>query len=296
MADGAVEEESFSTPPCARPLLQWGSFDLGEGACGATDQGRSRRDQEDAFAYASTENGRTRVFVVADGHGGSAVATLLRDQYAADALARIRAGSSAEAAVVDTAFDMQSICVAEGMPSGACAVIMVLEGAEGGRRGVIGVVGDCAAFGLTRGGACVRLTRDQTPETEHDRLEALGAWFGFGRVNGILAVGNAFGDIHMCRRNVVDHDGAVAVELTSEPLLYAPPTLVSFDAAEYQCVALVSDGCTAAEKYTPEGATEAIVGAIAAAADGAALLEACKVFGELSGDNATVVRVAFAQP
>ena len=61
---------------------------------------------------------------------------------------------------------------------------------------IVANVGDSRAV-LSRGGVAFSLSKDQTAtrEDEQARIEAAGGWVNKGRLNGVLAVSRAFGDV-----------------------------------------------------------------------------------------------------
>ena len=77
--------------------------------------------------------------------------------------------------------------------AGSTAVFVVVRRS----RLYVANVGDSRATLCTGDGLAVDLTRDQKPTNEHERerIEGAGGWIANGRVNGVLAVSRAFGDI-----------------------------------------------------------------------------------------------------
>ena len=63
-------------------------------------------------------------------------------------------------------------------------------------RVAVGNLGDCRAV-VSRAGAARALSADHKPtlEVEKNRIEAAGGWIGSKRINGVIAVSRAFGDI-----------------------------------------------------------------------------------------------------
>ena len=63
-------------------------------------------------------------------------------------------------------------------------------------RVAVGNLGDCRAV-VSRAGRALALSADHKPtlEVEKNRIEAAGGWIGSKRINGVIAVSRAFGDI-----------------------------------------------------------------------------------------------------
>ena len=83
--------------------------------------------------------------------------------------------------------------------SGSTAVVCVVVGptpASSLSTLYVANVGDSRAV-LSRGGVAISLTTDQlaTRDDEKARIEAAGGWVHNGRLNGVLAVSRAFGDV-----------------------------------------------------------------------------------------------------
>lgn len=138
------------------------------------------------------------LFVILDGHGGSATSELLTQMLPpAVAKALARPGASAQAALAEACRDVETRLpdpVADESCSGSTACIVLLTNGDTPRV-VCANVGDSRAV-LFRRGLPVPLSTDHkvSEPRERARILAAGGSITNNRLNGVLSVSRAFGD------------------------------------------------------------------------------------------------------
>ncbi|EQC35853.1 CAMKK/CAMKK-META protein kinase [Saprolegnia diclina VS20] len=153
-------------------------------------------------------------YAVYDGHNGDETALVLQKELHMKILDRL-ATSSPEDAMLDGCRVMDEELLAKDNAkiagftrdgnaarpapisfSGSAAIMALLLNVEDGLQLVIGHVGDCRAV-LCRGPEALSLTVDHKASNaiEKERIEKAGGFVHNGRLDGILAISRAFGDL-----------------------------------------------------------------------------------------------------
>ncbi|KAH8953255.1 hypothetical protein BDL97_08G014700 [Sphagnum fallax] len=247
-------------------------------------QGTGRRLMEDTYSIAVDPKGVDPAFFgVYDGHGGNAVAEMLKTNMWPVYKKKL-AGPDLVKATTAAYLELDQLSLAQpkglfgamrerglgGSKCGATAATVVLLPRQGEKQVLVAAnVGDARVV-LCRGGQAVQLTVDHKPdvEAERKRIEAKnptpkkplvvnveGTW----RVGGLLALSRAFGDVYLKDWSDNKVDGARGgFGLTAEPYVTVE-TLTPED----QLIILGTDGlwelgnqqvvdiCLAAGETTP---------------------------------------------
>lgn len=144
-------------------------------------------------------------FGVYDGHGGRlAVDAIKKHLHAIFGKRLLETPDNVEDAFRTSFLEMDNVITDAGIVvSGATVVVCYLRGDENGKRVLYTAnAGDSRAV-VSAGSDAFQLSKDHKPTSEEEqmRIQSVGGWVanvkGLHRVNGILAVSRALGDIDM---------------------------------------------------------------------------------------------------
>lgn len=210
---------------------------------GAAVQGTGRPTMEDTYSIViGSKRTDPSFFGVFDGHGGIAVAEMLKKDFWSSYKTRL-SGSDPIRSTIAAYLEFDSLTLAQpkgffgalrerGIGGSRCgstaATAALLPSADGKQKLVAANIGDARVV-LSRGGKAVQLSFDHKPnvEAERKRIEAKnptpkkplvvnvdGTW----RVGGLLALSRAFGDVYLKDWSDGKIDGARGgFGLTAEP-------------------------------------------------------------------------------
>ncbi|KAL2612680.1 hypothetical protein R1flu_024372 [Riccia fluitans] len=206
-------------------------------------KGTGRPTMEDTFSAIVDPSGKEPSFFgVFDGHGGIAVADLLKTDFWPIYKRQLR-GSNLVKATESAYLEMDQLTLAQpkgflgalrergvgGSKCGATAAALVLKPSKDGQETIIASnVGDARVV-LSRGRRALQMTFDHKPDVEEERkriekrnptpkkplvVNVDGTW----RVGGLLALSRAFGDVYLKDWSDGKVDGARGgFGLTAEP-------------------------------------------------------------------------------
>ncbi|BBN16012.1 protein MpPP2C_N [Marchantia polymorpha subsp. ruderalis] len=248
-------------------------------------KGTGRPNMEDTLSIVVDPKGKEPAFFgVFDGHGGIAVADLLKTGFWPVYKNQL-SGSDPVRATESAYYEFDQLTLAQpkglfggmrergvgGSRCGATAATVVLKQSEDGQQKIIAAnVGDARVV-LARGGNAIQLTFDHKPDVEEERkriekknpvpkkplvVNVDGTW----RVGGLLALSRAFGDVYLKDWTDGKLDGARGgFGLTAEPHVTVKTLL-----PEDELIILATDGlwekisnqevvdfCTSAGKEQP---------------------------------------------
>lgn len=163
---------------------------------------RYRRTMEDEHIAEDRfgDDATAGYFGVYDGHGGRQVVERVKAQLHLIFKEQLEQCSSVEEAWTKSYQLMDKVIADEKiMFSGTTAATVFVRKEKDGRRVAYAANAGDARIVLVKGGQAVRLTYDHkaSDQTEIDRIHALGGFVIMNRVNGMLAVTRALGDLTM---------------------------------------------------------------------------------------------------
>merc|ERR1712137_408068 len=162
---------------------------------------RHRRTMEDTHTYIDgfMDDPKCGFFGVYDGHGGKQAAEFVRDHLHVVLAEKLTSCSDKREALKEAFLTTdEKIGEAEIKFSGTTVVCSLIQVEDGVKRIYTANAGDARAV-LARGGKGVRLSFDHKANDPDEiaRIQAAGGFVVMNRVNGILAVARALGDISM---------------------------------------------------------------------------------------------------
>lgn len=226
-------------------------------------KGTGRPTMEDTYSIAvNSEGSEPSFFGVFDGHGGTAVAEMLKSS-----LWPIYKKKLAEPDLIKATMaaylEADQLALAQpkglfgalrerglgGSRCGATAATVLLQTLQGGQKILVAAnVGDARVV-LSRGGQAIQLTIDHKPEVEEERkrieaknpfpkkplvVNVAGTW----RVGGVLSLSRAFGDAYLKNWS----DGRVDGAEGGYGLIAEPDVIVETLTSEDELVVLGTDG------------------------------------------------------
>eukprot|EP01121_Diplochlamys_sp_Union-15-3_P014612 TRINITY_DN4679_c0_g1_i2.p1 TRINITY_DN4679_c0_g1~~TRINITY_DN4679_c0_g1_i2.p1 ORF type:complete len:214 (-),score=40.50 TRINITY_DN4679_c0_g1_i2:255-896(-) len=168
----------------------------------ATDKNSPhRRRMEDTHVIIESFDDKSSFFAVYDGHGGVGASQFCEKnlhQYLLEEISSLK-GGEINAETFHKVYKKIDESMKDTVPAaGACVVTALIRQVGDKKILYVANAGDSRAI-LSRAGKAVQLTHDHTPEDEAEAkaIKDKGGFIKGGKVNGMIAITRALGDLHM---------------------------------------------------------------------------------------------------